>query len=108
MDMPFFKNVPDFKPRERKFLDPNLTEFERTVLDTLDVIEQKSDYAVDRGVFAHNWLVLLTIFFVACNGVLIGRMLQDGARDLVGAGETPRHERTTRVVAEPPPVAATH
>jgi hypothetical protein len=91
MDLPFFKSVPAFNPRPRKFLDPSLTDFERTVLDTLDVIEQKADYAVDRGVMSHNWLVILTIFFIACNGMLLGRLLQAGARSTFGETQELRH-----------------
>lgn len=98
MDLPFFKSVPKFDPRPRKFLDPKLTDFERTVLDTLDVIEQKADYGVERSVFVHNWLVVLSILFIACNGMLLGRMLQNGARDIVG---NPGESHKTTEVAQP-------
>ncbi len=52
--LPFIEEVPEFNPRHRSGLDPKLTPFEREVLDSVDVLEQKKDYAIKIAIRAFN------------------------------------------------------
>ena len=58
MKIPFTKEVPEFKPRPHIGQDTSLTPFQKDMLDALDVLDQRSGYALNTAVNAFNGMLL--------------------------------------------------
>ena len=59
MKLPFISEIPDFKPRKHIGQDTSLPKFEQDVLEALDVIEQRGDYALTLAMRAYNGMLVL-------------------------------------------------
>jgi hypothetical protein len=57
--IPFTKDVPEFKPRTHVGQDKSLSDFEKEMLSLVDVIDQRSEYALTTSVAAYNGVLVV-------------------------------------------------
>jgi hypothetical protein len=77
MKFPFlFAQVPEPKPRVHLGRSPNLDPAQRELLDVIDVMEQKMDYAISMGTRAYNLSVVLAMILILTNGPAVLGIVQ--------------------------------
>lgn len=60
MKLPFISEVPEFKPRKHLGQDESLPKFQKDVLEALDLIDQRGEYALNLAMRAWNGVLLVT------------------------------------------------
>lgn len=71
MKMPLWSEAPEFKPRKRPGIDQTLTPFEREILDSVDVLEQRSEFNTTYAIRAWNAVLMISAVLILTNGPAI-------------------------------------
>lgn len=66
--------APEFKPRKHIGLNPNLNPEFREVLEVLDVMEQREEWAAKISIQNRNWILFLAVVFALTNWANIKRL----------------------------------